>query len=433
MLKYVNLETLNLGKIKNLIYSFGEKENLIESLGSNVISSDEIPGAIPAYISKEENEYKARYHIANEITLKEYFKGYIGREELTNIIENIANIVSKAQISNINLNNYLLNINNIYIDSDTKEIALVYIPLIQCNDEELVINKYIRELISNVKYNLNDDLNFFVALHNYLNEENVSINEIVAFMKSIKRKENSNIGRSEEDKNKLLWESNKSSVNKNDVLFKSNNIAINSNEIRVIEDAANIKIGESIENIEKPLAIHISTNSVNLENNNYYYENSNSIIDNEEKFGTTIIEDDDDFSPGTTILGDDDAFKDSYEDSDDDEGEGGTTLLGLEDDEDEEEVIPVLIRKSNNQVFILTKRKVRVGRDASSCDFVITNNKLVGRIHALIINDNGRYYIEDNNSTNGTFINGVKLPKMGKGKIDHGDEIKLANEIFTFR
>lgn len=419
MLKYINLETMNLGKIKNLIYSFGEKEDLIEELSSNVISSDEIPGAIPAYISKEGNEYKVRYHISNEITLKQYFKDYIGRDEISKIIENIASIISKAQLSNIDLNNYLLNIGNVYIDRDTKEISLVYIPFIEKNSEEISFTNYIKEVLVNVKYNLNDDLNFFVSLHNYLNEKESSINEIASFIKSIKTEKNKDIDYKKTDKNAF-------DLREKEPLFTGKNIDIKGNEIKFIEDTANIKISDGIDKNDKPLAIHISTNSVNLENNNYYYENSKSDMDNEENFGTTIIDDEDDeFSAGTTVLG--------YEDYEiEAEDESGTTLLGMEDEEEEEE-IPSLLRKSTNEIFEINKRRIKVGREASSCDFIITNNKLVGRIHAIIINENGSYYIEDNNSTNGTFINGVRLSKMGRGLIKQGDEIKLANEIFTIK
>ena len=166
------------------------------------------------------------------------------------------------------------------------------------------------------------------------------------------------------------------------------------------------------------MAIHISTNSVNLENNNYYYDPCEkkavkvNSLDYEEDVGTTVLDDEED-------------------DYRDEESGGGTTLLGLDDEE--EEVIPYLLRRSTKEEFPLNKSRVKVGREASSCDFVITNNKLVGRIHAIIIKQGQNYFIEDNNSTNGTFINGTKLSKMGKNKISHGDEIKLANEVFIFK
>lgn len=424
MIKYINLEKINLGKIKNLIYTFNEKYNSNELLNINVISSDEIPGAIPAYVYREGNEFKIRYHISNEVILGEYLSDNIGKDDLINIIKEFIKILSKAEEKSININNYLLNIDNIYIDVDTKEISLVYIPLLNDDNNILDLKKYLKELLSNISYNLNDDLYFFVALHNYFNDKDSDIKDVINYINSIKENETSNcknpfkLSNIKEDdnvdikdKNKLLWE-------KNDIEVKAESIDIKKIDKNGVFTATNINIEDSIDNNEKPMAIHISTNSVNLENNNYYYDPCEkkavkvNSLDYEEDVGTTVLDDEED-------------------DYRDEESGGGTTLLGLDDEE--EEVIPYLLRRSTKEEFPLNKSRVKVGREASSCDFVITNNKLVGRIHAIIIKQGQNYFIEDNNSTNGTFINGTKLSKMGKNKISHGDEIKLANEVFIFK
>ena len=385
MIKYINLEKINLGKIKNLIYTFNEKYNSNELLNINVISSDEIPGAIPAYVYREGNEFKIRYHISNEVILGEYLSDNIGKDDLINIIKEFIKILSKAEEKSININNYLLNIDNIYIDVDTKEISLVYIPLLNDDNNILDLKKYLNSIKENETSNCKNPF----KLSNIKEDDNVDI----------------------KDKNKLLWE-------KNDIEVKAESIDIKKIDKNGVFTATNINIEDSIDNNEKPMAIHISTNSVNLENNNYYYDPCEkkavkvNSLDYEEDVGTTVLDDEED-------------------DYRDEESGGGTTLLGLDDEE--EEVIPYLLRRSTKEEFPLNKSRVKVGREASSCDFVITNNKLVGRIHAIIIKQGQNYFIEDNNSTNGTFINGTKLSKMGKNKISHGDEIKLANEVFIFK
>lgn len=423
MFSKVALEVLNLGKFKNLIYSFGERDDVLEILENGIIDSSKIPGAIPAYVSKEGNEYKARYQMSDEVTLKDYLREYIGRDELYNIVENIVSILFEAESKEININNYLLNLNNVYIDKETKEIGLVYIPIMEDENEEISLKEYIKDLLSNVKYNLSDDLSFFVSVHNYLNDENSSIKQISDFMKSIKLQaeliiqdndkeqnqsefilqDQEDIKKSIKENNMLLWESNL-------VELKPNNIEIKNLDTKKIINSSNIKIEDTLENTDKHMAIHISTNSVNLENNNYYYDPFNK--DSKQ----AILTGSEDEEGGTILL-------------DDEDEEGGTTLLG----DEVEEIIPFMIRKSTREKFELIKKKIKVGRELNSCDFIINNNKLVGRIHAILTTEGNNYYIEDNNSTNGTFINGTKLPKMGKSKLNHGDEIKLANELFIFK
>jgi pSer/pThr/pTyr-binding forkhead associated (FHA) protein len=78
------------------------------------------------------------------------------------------------------------------------------------------------------------------------------------------------------------------------------------------------------------------------------------------------------------------------------------------------------------------KENFKIGRDNFSCDFIIDNN-LVGRLHAAIIKKYGQYYILDNSSRNGTFVNGQKIRNMTEYSIKNGDEIKLSNETFIFK
>jgi hypothetical protein len=59
---------------------------------------------------------------------------------------------------------------------------------------------------------------------------------------------------------------------------------------------------------------------------------------------------------------------------------------------------------------------------------------LISRQHILLDYDNGRYYIEDKNSTNGTRLNGNAIKGAGKHMLKEGDTIELGNALtFTFR
>ena len=56
------------------------------------------------------------------------------------------------------------------------------------------------------------------------------------------------------------------------------------------------------------------------------------------------------------------------------------------------------------------KETLLIGRDPS-CDIVIPNQN-VSRAHAKLSRRDGRFYVEDANSTNGTFINGARIDRV---------------------
>jgi pSer/pThr/pTyr-binding forkhead associated (FHA) protein len=55
------------------------------------------------------------------------------------------------------------------------------------------------------------------------------------------------------------------------------------------------------------------------------------------------------------------------------------------------------------------KNEIRIGRNAEN-DIVI-ENLAVSKLHARIMKQEGAYYIEDMNSTNGTYLNKIRITK----------------------
>lgn len=56
----------------------------------------------------------------------------------------------------------------------------------------------------------------------------------------------------------------------------------------------------------------------------------------------------------------------------------------------------------------------------------------ISRIHARIVLEGDRYFIEDLNSTNGTYLNMRQLERGERAEIEVGDVIKLAGAVLTF-
>lgn len=72
----------------------------------------------------------------------------------------------------------------------------------------------------------------------------------------------------------------------------------------------------------------------------------------------------------------------------------------------------------------------RIGKDrfvigrGKHCDFIINSGK-VSREHAVIVRDDGAYYIEDLGSSNGTWFNKQRIKRK---QVEDGDEFFICNE-----
>ena len=69
--------------------------------------------------------------------------------------------------------------------------------------------------------------------------------------------------------------------------------------------------------------------------------------------------------------------------------------------------------------------KITIGRESDND--VVVDNKLASRHHAVIQKIKDAYFVKDTNSTNGTFVNGVKIPADKYVKLNPGDKISIGN------
>lgn len=88
---------------------------------------------------------------------------------------------------------------------------------------------------------------------------------------------------------------------------------------------------------------------------------------------------------------------------------------------------------SEGRVLAVIDRPVTtIGKRKEEAD-IILEDMSVSRLHARIVKEKEKYYIEDLNSTNGTFKNGLRLQPYERRELEPEDEIKTGRVIMVFR
>ena len=129
-----------------------------------------------------------------------------------------------------------------------------------------------------------------------------------------------------------------------------------------------------------------------------------------------------------------------YEEKLQEEDNDSQTVL-LRDDGDNETVLlkrtykihAELVRERTQEVFSITVENCKVGKRALMTDICIRNNPTISREHCVIRFREGEYYIEDLNSSNYTYLNGIRVMPAHPEKLEQGDRIRLSDEEFIFR
>ena len=108
---------------------------------------------------------------------------------------------------------------------------------------------------------------------------------------------------------------------------------------------------------------------------------------------------------------------------------GDTMLLGST----ERQIDKALSGKiqGKNVTYSLNQLPVTIGKKEDCVDIVIAHSS-ISRMHARFFEKDGDIYLEDLNSTNGTFKNGLRLEANETVKVEPDDEISFSKFVFTY-
>ena len=91
-----------------------------------------------------------------------------------------------------------------------------------------------------------------------------------------------------------------------------------------------------------------------------------------------------------------------------------------------------LIRILTGERILVDHVPFYLGTDLRTADYVIGGSRGVSRRHARITCSQGKCWLSDLHSTNGTLLNGRQLIPQEDTALANGDQLSLAGEIFEF-
>lgn len=134
-----------------------------------------------------------------------------------------------------------------------------------------------------------------------------------------------------------------------------------------------------------------------------------------------------------------DGFGQSSFQQDDDQDSAYPETSQMDDDyaetsqlDAEDMVLATLFRVSNGRTIEIRKVPFILGRNPKVADCLLSENTNVSGNHATIGNIGGTFYIEDNKSKNGVFLNGIRISPGEKIQIIEGTVIELGDEKLIF-
>jgi two-component system cell cycle response regulator len=111
--------------------------------------------------------------------------------------------------------------------------------------------------------------------------------------------------------------------------------------------------------------------------------------------------------------------------------ESKTLKLKLKEARKSKPCLVIVLGKPLGKRFILGSKPQSIGR-GPECEIPILDGSLSRKHAQILIGREGRYYVRDLNSTNGTFLNDQKLAPGKASALKDGDFIKSGNIVFKY-
>lgn len=366
------------------------KDEQINARELEILNSKIIRGIMKPTV---EGEKKLSYLSPGGIRLEAYLKKGITKNDFFLVIAQILEAVKSIGRNSFNINNLILNMKYVFVNEMTHELHFVYQPIYSS-----AISSDLASFLYDVAYS--------VTLA--LNEDYKCVNNFIAYLKGLQAVSVINIEKYLLDVYPQIYKQ------------------VKRQKYGQSEYLGSFKNGKDIyydmDKRRKPAPLDDGDSTSLLSEKNDKDEATSLLMDDNTDTPTSILEEYDNNEPTSLLVEDEDEATSLLVDDE------ATSLLS----EGPQITYPYLIRKSSFDRTDINKPVFRIGKERSYVDCFVANNNAVSRIHADIITRNNCYFVKDENSTNGTYVNGNRLSPNEEVQVFDGDIITFANEEFEF-
>ncbi len=399
-----------------------------------MIAKNRIPGVAGLNIRERDLEVRFYYDISGLISLSNFFKRQkVTKADFVKILQNIMGTFTGCKNFLLNEKCFIISENLIFINPDSLEVFLIYIPCSRNAEIVDLFKAFIVNLVVNTA-NIETNDNFVQKLLGLIKEEHLCISELNTAIRKVEGTSPPNKIIQKNPENG--WQESNSAITPESLQAQEDHPLANHKKVvnfvpailvlLAILAAAGIKINQ--------ILVKVDTASMVVE----YFQSIGTAVAAILLLAGTIIywrfrkkgSSPDEIYPTPVQIN---ISQRETAVTTEDSVENKTIPVNI----DETVVLsskqqPVLVGIGEEDSIVISKPDFVVGRNLDTCDYAI-HNKSIGRAHARIQSTDGKFYIFDLDSKNGTFINGNRLISNKRYELKPNDKISFANIQFCFK
>lgn len=355
------------------------------------------------------------YNITNKMSLRKYLTSGIGCRCSLYMIKRLMEAEAFFRTNNLDIRYMMYDSDLILVDKETEEISFIYVPATDHGLSVKPLRAYIKEILANAVYDEEDNLDFVGRLITYLNRNKaLDLADFASYIDDVE-------ARYKASKRQAVLKAAEPAA---DVPPKAEAVLEPELNKEVKEEPLALDKEPADPEFEKPLNDDdLKLAAQSLQKDILIAESSGAEAVQAEEISLSEP------SEEPEEVSEQDVLKQEIKTS------------GVKPAQEAEKVsipiipqkkYPYLIRTKNQEIITIDKDEFKIGKIPGMADYLLSDNPAVSRMHAIIHNVDGTYYICDNYSTNATYLNGEKLEPGKNYLLINGVRICLANDEFTY-
>lgn len=353
-------------------------DDKVDDLTFGMLSNNDIEGLAKTTLVEDEIDRYFIFDIADRVTMKEYLGDSVKEEHLLKAFYGIAVAIKTGMEYMINWTSYILDEENIYIDSETGDVKVICMPLLtMMNDGNTC--KFFKNILFTAQFDEEEDGEYVGKLMVLLNPKSFSIDKFIE-------------------------------------------------EIEDLLEIEHKKFDDyTIEDVEVPEVVSAEAKAEEVKEE---AEGKAEEVKEEAKAKTEDISEDIEFVENNEAEKIE-VVEEKPEEKKEETKKGGLLKFFTQPIGQKKENKPYLQKTKTNEKLYIEKDKFVIGSEDGS-DYQIKEETVEAQ-HAFIVKEKNEFFLVDNESKTGTFMNTAQLLPNEKYVLVQGAHIRIAEEEFDFK
>ena len=158
----------NQGNNTYLVYQINPADEL-DTMSLGMMTNNHIPGFAAASFMQMDADKYLKFNVSSKVSVSQLFSGPVTKKRLISVFRGVASAMLSAEEYMLDTNSILLDLDYIFVDVSTNEVAVICLPVNNEKSTHLDVEMFFKNILFTTQFDQTENCDHVAVLINYLN------------------------------------------------------------------------------------------------------------------------------------------------------------------------------------------------------------------------------------------------------------------------